>query len=489
MSGPIAITLFVVGVVVSIMVHEWGHFATARAFGMRVDRFFLGFGPTLWSTHRGETEYGVKAFPLGGFVRIKGMAPTDERLRPVPDVVFDPDQLAEDRRAAAAQDGRDLTEQPAVTEAAFGRFDRELRRRGASRDLRERMVARLRSNVGADATPAEARRQLVEIIASEVRDTGRVGDLHHRLMQGDEGRFFPDRPAWQRAIVLASGSALHFAQAVVLLFIGFLVFGQSVYVPVIDSFTEDTEVASPAEEAGLEQGDRILSIAGVRTEDFMEQRELIRSRPGEPTEVIVERDGEELSFTVTPLAVEDTETGETVGLLGFRPASENRPLPADEALYETFVGPGSFPVLFTETFKALGRVFGPEGIGTLFSQVAGDAERSAEGGISLVGAANIAGQGTTQFGPLLLFALLASVNVFVGIFNILPLPPLDGGHLAVLGVERSVNQIRRVRGEPADFSIDPRAVAAVAVPVIVLVGTISVAFLWLDITNPIDLGQ
>lgn len=485
MSGTLAITLFVVGMIASIMVHEWGHYATARTFGMRVDRFFLGFGPTLWSTHRGETEYGVKLFPLGGFVRIKGMSPTDERLRPVPDVVFDPDMLAEDRRHAAATTGGEVTEQPAVTGAAFERLDGALAERGTPRDVRERMVARLRANVAPDATPAEARRQLVEIIASEVRDTGRVGDLHHRLMRGDEGRFFPERPAWQRAIVLASGSALHFAQAILLLFLGFLLFGQSVYVPVIDRFTDDE--VSAAAEAGLEPGDRLLSIAGVRTEDFAEQRELIRSRPGEPTDVVVERDGEELRFTVTPRAVEDPETGETVGVLGFYPGVEDRPLPADEALYETFVGPGSFPVLVTETFKALGRVFGPEGIGTLFSQVAGEEQRSAEGGISLVGAANIAGQGATQFGPLLLFALLASVNVFVGIFNILPLPPLDGGHLAVLGVERTVNAVRSQRGQPADYSIDPRAVAAIAVPVIVLVGTISVAFLWLDITNPIQL--
>lgn len=486
MSGPVAIALFVVGVVVSIMVHEWGHFATARAFGMRVDRFFLGFGPTLWSTQRGETEYGVKALPLGGFVRIKGMSPTDERLRPVPDVVFDPDQLAEDRRSAAAATGGELTAQPALTDAAFDRLDRSLRERGAPRDVRERMVARLRSNVRPDATPAEARRQLVEIIASEVRDTGRVGDLHHRLVQGDEGRFFPDRPAWQRAIVLASGSGLHFVQAIVLLFVGFLLFGQSVVVPAIDGFTEDG--VSVAEEAGLEVGDRFVSIAGVRTEDFLEVREIIRARPGEPTEVIVDRDGDEQTFIVTPQPVEDPETGETIGVLGFYPAGENRPLPADEALYETFIGPGSFPALVAGTFQAFGHVFGPEGLGLLVSQIGGDEQRSPEGGISLVGAANIAGQGTTQFGPLLLFALLASVNVFVGIFNILPLPPLDGGHLAVLGVEQGVNRLRRLRGLPTDFSIDERTVAAIAVPVIVFVATISVAFLWLDITNPIQLG-
>src|SRR5665811_1807151 len=99
MSGTVAIVLFVVGLVAAIMLHEWGHFVTARRFGMRADRFFLGFGPTLWSTRVGETEYGVKAIPAGGFVRIKGMSPTDERLAPVPDVVFGPEALAEARRS------------------------------------------------------------------------------------------------------------------------------------------------------------------------------------------------------------------------------------------------------------------------------------------------------------------------------------------------------------------------------------------------------
>ena len=80
------------------------------------------------------------------------------------------------------------------------------------------------------------------------------------------------------------------------------------------------------------------------------------------------------------------------------------------------------------------------------------------------------------------------MNVFVGVFNLLPLPPLDGGHVAVLGVEKAVNVVRRRRGQPADFTIDPRTIAAIAVPVIAFVGTISVALLWLDVTNPISLN-
>jgi regulator of sigma E protease len=488
MSGGLAITLFVVGIVVAIMIHEWGHFATARAFGMRADRFFLGFGPKVWSTRVGETEYGVRLLPLGGYVRIKGMSPLDERLRPVPDAALDPETLAAHRRAEAERHGRDLLEEPAVpVEPTAARLDTLLDERGTPADVRTRLVERFRTNHRPDHTPAEARQVLVELIASEVQDTGKVGDLHHRIMRGDAERFFGDRPAWQRAIVLASGSFMHMVQAAVLLFLGFLLFGPQQAIPVVDTFVEAPNGVSAAEEAGLEVGDRIVAVDGVTTDDFDEQREIIRDHPGEAIEVIVERDGAERTFTVSPVAVTDEETGETFGLLGFRPAVEAVPLGADEALYETFVGDSSVTVLTTETFKALGRVFGPEGIGALFGQVSGDEERVTDGGVSLVGAAQITGQGTRELGPFFLFAMLATVNVFVGVFNILPLPPLDGGHLAVLGVERTVNGLRRARGQAADFSIDPRAVAAVAVPVILLVGTVSLGLLYLDIVNPVQL--
>jgi regulator of sigma E protease len=490
MTGSVAITLFVVGVIVAIMIHEWGHFATARAFGMRADRFFLGFGPTLWSRRVGETEYGVKLLPLGGFVRIKGMSPLDERLEPVPDAALDPEVLAELRRATAEASGRDLLEEPAVPVEPVGdRLAELLAERGVPSELRERIVGRFVGNLRPDHTPAEARQLLVEVVSSEIPDTGRVGDLHHRVMRGDAERFFADRPAWQRAIVLVSGSFMHFVQAAVLLFLGFALFGPQQPVPVIEDFAAAPNGVSAAEEAGLEPGDRIVAVDGITSDDFGQLRQIIRERPGIATEVVVDRDGEELAFTITPEPVVDEETGERFGLLGFRPGVREVPLPADEALYETFLGESSVTVLTVETVKALGRVFGPEGIGAMFDAMSGETDRADDGGVSLVGAAQITGEGTAALGPFFLFAMLATVNVFVGIFNILPLPPLDGGHLAVLGVERSVNAVRRARGRAADFSIDPRAVAAIAVPVIVLVGTISVVLLWLDITNPVRIGQ
>lgn len=482
MTGQLAAVVFVVGLVGSIMVHEWGHFFTARRFGMRVDQFFLGFGPTLWSTRRGETEYGVKLLPLGGFVRIKGMTPTDERL---PDV---PSALA--RRVGSGED-------PSTALAAL------LDERGAPAALAERIVGRYERTFAAEPDAAEGNLAVateedpahlaLRIIASEVPPTGRVGDLHHRLLKGDEGRFFHDRPAWQRAIVLASGSALHFLQAILLVFLGWLLVGPTVAVPVIADFadaetTEGQVLESAAEAAGLQIGDRIIAVEGRPTDDFDEVRDVVRDNPGAPVDLIVMRDDSDdtLSFTVVPSTYTDPETGEQVGLLGFFPDTETRSLDADEALYATFVGDGSFTQMLTGTVAALGNVFGPEGIADLWGQLAGDEERGVDGGISLVGATQAANQGVDAFGPLFLFSLLASVNVFVGIFNALPLPPLDGGHLAVLGVEEAVNYKRRRDDEPDDFKVDPRTVASIAVPVIVFVATISLGLLWLDITSPIS---
>lgn len=484
MSSGVAVTVFVVGVVAAIMLHEWGHYATARWFGMRADRFFLGFGPTLWSTRRGETEFGVKLLPLGGFVRIKGMSPLDERLRPVPDAVFDPESLAAERRRAAETTGVPLAEQPAIPDSTWQALADALEERGTPRAVRERVLHRVELNLRHDATPTEARLALTEILASEVPPTGRVGDLHHRLLRGDDGRFFHDRPAWQRAIVLASGSAVHLVQAVVLVFVGFLLFGRTTVLPEIASVQAET----PAAEVGLEPGDRIVSIAGVETDDFDRIREEIRAHPEEPISLEVDREGRTVAVEVAPMATTDPDTGERIGVLGFVPAIEHGPLPASDALYETFAGPTSVPSTAYQTFASLGRVFGPEGLRSIAAQLSGEADRDLEGALSMVGVARAAGSGTSELGPLFLFYLLAAVNVFVGIFNILPLPPLDGGHLAVLAVERSVNAIRARRGATPDFTVDPRAVAAIAIPVIVFVGTVSLALVWLDVANPIQLA-
>jgi regulator of sigma E protease len=485
MSSTVGIVIFVVSLLAAIMLHEWGHLASARRFGIRADRFFVGFGPTLWSTRRGETEYGVKALPLGGFVSIKGMTPLDERLSGVPDEVLAPDRLTEDRRdEAKRRGGADPLEVGTLPETTWERLEAQLAERGTPPEVRERIVRRTRASLDDDTDLARARSVLTEVLITEVPDTGRPGDLRHRLLEGDEGRFFHDRPAWQRAIVLAAGSAMHFVIAFVVLLGGFL------FIPMgtgeIEPVVSDVVEGSPADEAGLQVDDEILGVGDVTSDDFDELREVIVANPGQPLVFTVERGGEELELEVTPEPLEDPETGETRGLAGFSPTPVLERLDPPEAIQEALVGEVGFVTMFPATFEAMGRVFGPEGLTAIAQQTVGEEERDPEGAISLVGAAGLAGQ-TEAFGPFLLILLIASINIFIGIFNLIPLPPLDGGHLAVLGVERSVNAVKGLRGQPQDFTIDPRAIAAIAVPVIAVLLLLFVALLWLDITSPIQL--
>ena len=485
MSGGVAITIFAVSLLAAIMLHELGHFLTARRFGMRADRYFLGFGPTLWSTRRGETEYGVKAIPAGGFVSIRGMTPADERRPPLADALLDPDAVAADRRGQAQREDGDVLTVAAVPDTTWQRLDHILAERGTPDDVRARIVDRTRRNAGDHPTADDVRTALHEVVLTETSPSRRVGDLQHRLLKGDEGRFFGDRPAWQRAIVLVAGSAMHFTIAVVALLAGLLVLPQPTgeVTPVIGEIQED----SAADEAGLQPGDRVVAVAGERSDDFQRLREVIRARPGQPTEVTILRDGTSETLTITPTPTTDAETGESYGLLGFLPQPETERLSVTDALYETFAGPGSVPAMMGQSLQGIGQVFGPEGLGQLFQQVTGEAERGAEGGMSIVGASAVAGQAVAAFGIMSLLYLIASVNVFIGVFNLLPLPPLDGGHLAVLGVERGVNAFRRLQGRAADFTVDARHVAAIALPVIVIFGVVSLGLIWLDIANPIQL--
>ena len=494
MSG-LAIVVFVVALVVAVLLHELGHLLTAKRFGMRAEQYFVGFGPTLWSTRRGETEYGLKAFPLGGFVRIVGMTPLDERLPPVVDELLTPEALAHDRARAARASGpgSDPAEQPNIPSTTWDRLARVLTDRGTPRELTQRILRRTRGMVSEHPTTGEFRRALHEVLVSELDPSDRVGDLNHRLLEGDRGRFFHDRPAWQRAVVLVTGPATHLLVAFFALFAVYLFLPTLQVAPVV----AEVVPGSPAEEAGLEPGDRILGVGDLTSSRYTELQAEIRRRPGEPTTLTVEREDDAFRLELTPETREDEETGETFGMVGFRPAIEEVELGPLTALRRAAVGEpdpaglsfgGVLPMVGL-SIEGLVRIFSPEGLGDLLSQAVGQTERAADGAVSLVGAAAIAGQtGTDPFGISLFLALFASINVFFFIFNLVPLPPFDGGHLAVLAIERGVNLWRGLRGRRQDFEVDPRAVVAVTVPVLAVLSTVLIATLWLDITNPIRLG-
>jgi membrane-associated protease RseP (regulator of RpoE activity) len=370
-GGWVGILLFVLGVLIMILAHEAGHFVTAKWFGIKVEEFFVGFGPRLWSFRRGETEYGIKAIPAGGYVRIAGMNPFQE---PAPE---------------------------------------------------------------------------------------------------DRDRIFTAKPAWQRAIVLVTGSLTHFVLAFLTLVVIFGVLGQATrFRPQVVTVERRLDGApSPAFEAGLRPGDQVVAVAGAPV-DYETFSTSVTEHVGRETALLVRRDGREVRLRVEPVLSE--VEGRRVGRIGVE-------VTPGEVLARERTGPVETIErsadltgrMVVGSFQAIGRVFGPEGLGRLGELLAGE-QRRVDDPVGIVGAARLSGQ-AVQAGQIESFLLLfAFFNVFVGIVNLLPLPPLDGGHLAVLGWESLTG--RRV---------DPRKLIPITAVVAGFLILFTISMLYLDVVRPL----
>jgi membrane-associated protease RseP (regulator of RpoE activity) len=399
MAFVLGVVIFVAAVLVSITLHELGHFLTAKAFGMKVTQFFIGFGNTLWSTRRGETEYGVKLLPFGAFVRITGMTTFDE-------------------------------------------------------------------------------------VAPE-----------------DEPRAMRNKPRWQRAIVMVAGSFMHFALAFVLLIALALAIGEASASPTtaigsvstclpanVDRLNQgscqDSRGAAPAQAAGIRANDKIIEIAGKPVHTWTQLGSAIRALPaGKPVPVIVERGGKLLTLQVTPASV---------------PGRHGSYLGIDEALVFTRYSPAgaltfagsAFGQVLTGSADAVAKL--PAALPDLFSK---DRSHTAAGNVSsVVGVANIAGQAVAAGGGLRivisdLLLIIISLNIFIGAFNLLPLLPLDGGHLAVIVFEQVRAWFARLRGRPDPGLADLQRLVPVSVGVFALLIGLGVLLMAADIFNPVHLVQ
>jgi membrane-associated protease RseP (regulator of RpoE activity) len=410
MTSLLGITLFVLALMLAIFLHEGGHFVTAKLFGMKVERFFLGFGPTLWSFRRGETEYGIKALPLGGFCKIAGMSPYES----------DSNFLEEDRsakqRAARAGDG----EADAVEVGAVAAPPRP------------------------DPTPT------------------------------DPSRHFRNKPAWQRAIVLAAGSFTHFVVAILLIWMVLVAIGIStgrVTTTIDRTVPLNQGTPSPAQTGGLEAGDELVAVAGRQVASFEELRAALADKGGQRVTIDYLRDGERRSTSV----VVATQDGR--GFLGFQPAEETRRLNVLAAVPESV---DLFWDTTVATVKGLGgfvagladRVNPPEpapGAGG-----GGGGEVRDSGPIGIVGITRLAGQAVANNQWAIFIAILIQLNIVVGVFNLLPLPPMDGGYLAFVAWQVVTRR-----------EVDLRKVVPVAALIVGLLVMLTVGLVWLDITNPV----
>jgi membrane-associated protease RseP (regulator of RpoE activity) len=386
MTSLLGITLFVLALMLAIFLHEGGHFTTAKMFGMKVERFFLGFGPTIWSFRRGETEYGVKALPLGGFCKIAGMSPYEN----------DGNFLEEDRSAGT----------PA-----------------------------------AEPSPTE--------------------------------RQFRNKPAWQRAVVLAAGSITHFLVAILLTWVVLVAIGIGTgqATTTIDrTVALDSGDRSPAQTGGLKPGDQIVAIAGQPVDSFDELRTALADKSDKPITIEYIRDGERRSTTVTAF----NKDGH--GFLGFQPAEETRRIGPLAAIPESV---NLFWDTTVATVKGLGgfvtgladRMSAPEAAP---SGGGGGGEVGGGGPIGIVGITRLAGQAVANNQWAVFIAILIQLNIVVGVFNLLPLPPMDGGYLAFV-----LWQVVTRR------EVDLRKVVPVAALIVGLLVMLTVGLVWLDITNPV----
>jgi membrane-associated protease RseP (regulator of RpoE activity) len=359
----LGILVFIIAILGSVMIHEAGHFFTARWAGMKVHEFFVGFGPKIWSFRRGETEYGIKALPLGGYVKIAGMNPYEE------------------------------------------------------------------------------------------------------ISEADRHRVYRAAPAWKRAIVLVAGSFMHFVIAFVIL-IGIFAFVGVRGEPTLT--VEQVAADSPAAAAGLMAGDEIVSVGDQQVSAWSEVVEYVRAHPGDRIIVEVRRDGE---ITELDARVGTLSDDRTVGYLGVGPeqprVKESLPVAVADAAIEVRNGAAA-------SLRAFVGLFSPSSLSRLFSQVTGDAPRTIEDPASVVGIGQQTSSLVSNSNWVGFFSLVAAFNIFIGVANLIPLPPLDGGHLAVLAYEK----IRR-------REVDMQKLVPVTMAVILVLGSMFMLLLYLDIAKPL----
>jgi len=297
----------------------------------------------------------------------------------------------------------------------------------------------------------------------------------------DAPRLYGAKPIWQRAITIFAGPASHFVVAAVIFAIWLSIFGDPRTAPLTPLVIDEVEVImngdqSPAAAAGIRAGDRILVLGDIEEPDSLQLSEIVTSqveqRPGEPLTVVVDRGGRRVTLSVVPELAE--VDGETRGRMGVIVAP---PDPEPAGIGAALVG-GVKEVGFSvkESFSQIGRVFGPEGVGRVFTLLFNDEERRPDDAASVVGISQQVGATSSAGDWSTILYLFGFVTVFVGLINLVPLPPFDGGHLLTLAIEK-------VRGKPVDMRTIIPVSAAVMAFFVMFVG----ATIVLDVTKPITL--
>ena len=400
MSYFTGVLLFALGIAFTIALHEWGHFTAARYYGMKVRRFFVGFGPEVFSFQRGETVYGLKAIPLGGFCDIVGMTNQDE---------VDPE---------------------------------------------------------------------------------------------DEPRAMRNKPWWQRIIVLLGGIIMNLLIALIILY------GLAVTSGLPNQNPDTTAVvgevgcvaprqldaknlapctgSGPAAAGGVKAGDRIVGVDSTSLQSFEQLREYVKTRPNQTITLHVERGDQKLDLSVaveSASRLDETGREHTVGAIGVtsKPVELFVSYGPVTAIGATAGFAGS---LVTATLDGLASF--PAKLPGVVASIFG-AEREADGPISVVGASHVGGVLAEHSAWPMFFLLLASLNFFLAFFNLVPLPPLDGGHIAVVLYERVRDFIRKLRGLAPMGPVNYDKLMPLTVAVAALLAGVGIIVIVADIVSPVQL--
>lgn len=426
MIFALGIAIFAVGILLSVALHEIGHLVPAKRFGVHVPQYMVGFGPTLFSRRRGETEYGLKAIPAGGYVRLSGMYPPSRAGRRRGRLF---DKLVEDARAQA------LAEVPA----------------------------------------------------------------------GSEHRAFYRLAPWKKLVVMAGGPAMNLLLGLVLLVIAFSAVGapRELAPPAVVASVSPCVLtgnattcapgatASPAQRAGIRPGDRIERVGPSPVADWAQATAAI-SAGGGPTPLTVRRDGALVTLTVDIARVSEADPDDptrqvTRGAVGIRRVNGTY-------AYD-HVGPLGIASAYGRQVAATGRAIlhFPQRLVDIARLTFSHEPRTADSPVGVVGASRFGGELAAQdTDPVrarisTFVGILASVNIALAVFNLVPLLPLDGGHILGALWEAVRRGLARARHRPDPGHVDVARALPVAYAVTFVVVLSSALLVYADVVNPVRL--
>lgn len=428
----IGVLVVIIGLAVSIALHEVGHLVPAKRFGVRVGQYMIGMGSTIWSKRIGETEYGFKWLPIGGFISMAGMYPPSPKAQ--------------------------------------------------------------REAVLAEEHDGARKKGLYSVLVQDAQDA------NDETLEGvDDGRTFYRLPVWKRVVIMLGGPLMNLLLAVVLFTVLVSGIGMVQSTTTVEAVSECVLPAddaagecapgdppAPALAAGIEAGDVLVSLDGTPVSTFAEASAIIQRNPGQPIPVVVDRDGSEVALTLTPAATEAVADDGSVQTIGFAGVSSQQER-VREPIWE---GPR---VAWENTGAVVGIVAQlPARLYDIGYDLFTGGERDADGPMSVIGVGRLAGEVAQAEAPVIdrvavMVSLLGSLNIALFVFNLIPLLPLDGGHIIIALWDAVRRGFARIAGRPAPRPTDATRLVPVTLVVVVLMIGMGALLFAADIFNPVQL--